>query len=471
MPTPLNKILRMRRDAIGRLFATKFGALTRIQVGSATGENAAGAGAVYERLTQLLNKHPSKDIVVGRVGCAGRCDLEPLVTVIRRGQIPVKYVKMTPARMERVFESHILGGKSVEEYTMAHQAALPRAKRVVSVCTGASCVSRNMAIEQALLTAVKKNGLETEVAITRSACQGLCERGPILFTYPDAVTYQKVTPEIAEEIVVRHLKGGNPLAQHVWAGRRLANLFLPLYGDVHFFGKQLRLTLRNCGVIDPENLDEYLAVQGYEALARTLTELKPKEVIDMVLRSGLRGRGGGFSTGLKWQMAAAQRGAQKYFICNADEGDPGAFMDRSTIEGDPQSILEGIMIGGYAIGANKGFVYIRAEYPLAIARLKKQSPRRAKRGCWGRIFWGPDLISISNCGSAPARSSVGKRPRSSAPSKMSGVCRAPGHPIPPQPVYGAVQAGSARTRALPRPYWNTIPRRMFSARSKIPICT
>ena len=389
MPTPLNKIIRMRREAIARLFETKFMATMRVTIGSATCENAAGAGAVYERLMQLVEKHPVRNLAVGRVGCAGRCDLEPVVTVIARGQIPVKYIKMTPARIEKVFEQHILGGKVVEEYTMVHRAGLPQPKRVVSICTGATCMRQNTAVEQAFLDAIKKQGLEQQVAVTRSACQGLCERGPILFTYPDGVTYQKVKPEYAEDIVVRHLRDGRPLTQHAWTGRRLSNRFLPIYGDVHFFGKQLRLTLRNCGVIDPESLDEYLAVQGYEAIGKVLTEMKPKDVVDAVLRSGLRGRGGGgFSTGLKWQMAAAQKGSQKYFICNADEGDPGAFMDRSTIEGDPHSVLEGMMIGGYAIGANKGFVYIRAEYPLAILRLERAITAARQAGLLGKNILG-----------------------------------------------------------------------------------
>ena len=389
MPTPLARVSLMRRKAISSLFEKKFAAGVRVTVGSATCENAAGANPVYERIAQLFQEHKIKHVALGRVGCAGRCDLEPVVTVISHGKIPVKYVKMTPAKIDEVFQSHVLKGEVLEKYTMAKLAGLPRVKRVVSICTGAGCLKKNAGVEQAFLEAIAQHGLEQSATVTRSACQGLCERGPIAFVYPDGVAYQKVTPEAAKEIVEKHLKDGKPVAEYAWQGKRLINRFLPIYGDVHFFGKQLRITLRNCGVIDPESLDEYFAVQGYEAIGKVLTEMSPKQVVDSVIKSGLRGRGGGgFPTGVKWQLAAAQRSSEKYFICNADEGDPGAFMDRSTIEGDPHSILEGMMIGGYAIGASKGFVYIRAEYPLAIQRLEKAIADARQAGLLGENILG-----------------------------------------------------------------------------------
>jgi NADH:ubiquinone oxidoreductase subunit F (NADH-binding) len=189
--------------------------------------------------------------------------------------------------------------------------------------------------------------------------------------------------------VADHLEKGQQVGEYAWTGKRVSNRFLPLYGDLSFFGKQLRLTLRNCGVIDPESLDEYLAVQGYEALATVLTAMTPEQVIQSLLDSGLRGRGGGgFPTGLKWRFAATQETDEKFIICNADEGDPGAFMDRSTIEGDPHSVLEGLIIGGYAIGAQKGFVYIRAEYPLAIKRIEKAIEDARQAG-----FLGKDILN------------------------------------------------------------------------------
>ena len=390
MPTtPLAQVLKMRHEAISRLFDAKFKAITRITVGSATCENAAGANPVYDRFVHLFGQNKKPGVALGRVGCAGRCDLEPVVTVISKGKIPVKYVKMTPAKVDKVFESHVLGGKVVEEYTMEHVAGLRQFKKIVSVCHGAGCIKKNLGVEKAFQDAITELGLGDSVAVTRSACQGLCERGPVAFVYPDSTVYQKVTPEIAKKIVEKHLHGGKPIAEHTWSGKRLANRFLPIYGNVQFFGKQLRLTLRNCGVIDPENLDEYLAVQGYEALGHVLTNMSQKEVIDAVTKSGLRGRGGGgYPAGRKWQIAYDQKSDQKYFICNADEGDPGAFMDRSTIEGDPHTILEGLMIGGYAIGADKGFVYIRAEYPMAIQRLEKAIADARAAGLLGKNILG-----------------------------------------------------------------------------------
>ncbi len=388
MATPKDKVLQMRRGAVMRLFESKFQNPTRITVGSATCENAAGAGAVYDAFAELLSKPGAPKVALGRVGCTGRCDLEPVVSVIAQGHIPVKYVKVTPARAEKIVEQHIRGGKIVDEFTMRHVANLPMTGKVVGVCGGMHC-RQGQGIREAFLRGVEEQGLKEQVAVTTSACFGLCERGPNAFVYPDGVLYQKLTPEKVAKIVEKHLKGDRPVAECAWGGKRIANRFLPLYGDEAFFGKQLRLTLRNCGVIDPESLDEYVAVEGYDALARVLTEMSPKQVVDAVVKSGLRGRGGGgFPTGTKWQFAASQKADQKYMVCNADEGDPGAFMDRSTIEGDPHTILEGLMIGGYAIGANQGYVYIRAEYPLAIKRLERAIADARAAGLLGRNILG-----------------------------------------------------------------------------------
>jgi NADH:ubiquinone oxidoreductase subunit F (NADH-binding) len=194
------------------------------------------------------------------------------------------------------------------------------------------------------------------------------------------------------EIVQKHLIDGRPVARLTIEEDHLYNRFFRVFGDVDFFGKQMRITLRNCGIIDPENIDDYLSVRGYEAIARVLTELKPKDVIAEVKKAGIRGRGGaGFPTGLKWEFTANQDSDEKYVICNADEGDPGAFMDRSAIEGDPHTVLEGIIIGGYAIGAKKGIVYIRAEYPLAIKRLELAIAAAKEYGFLGDNILGSDF--------------------------------------------------------------------------------
>lgn len=390
MATPMEKLLDMRRKAVFRVFEQKFKKPIRITVGSATCENAAGAVFVYQRLQELLKQHPELDVTIGQVGCAGRCDLEPLVTVVAHHHIPVKYTRVTPEKMERIFESHILNGKVVDEYVMKRQDGPLNVERVVTLCSGARCLKNDCTnIEKAFIEGIKKYGLGDKVVITRSACQGLCEVGPVAYVHPDNVMYQKLTPEIVDEICREHFVHNHSLGQYAWTGERLANRFFPFFGDVHFFGKQLRLTLRNCGVIDPESLDEYLSVRGYEAIAKVLTEMTPQQVIDTVSQSGLRGRGGGgFPTGKKWQFAFNQKNDTKYMICNADEGDPGAFMDRSAIEGDPHTILEGLMIAGFAIGAKQGFVYIRAEYPLAVVRLEKAIAQAREVGLLGKNILG-----------------------------------------------------------------------------------
>ena len=364
----------------------------RITVGSATCENAAGANEVYERLSALLKKHQLKDVVLSRVGCTGKCDMEPVVTIVSKSAIPSKYIHMKPDKVDRVFESHVLGGKPVEELTMRYAAGIHSARQVIAVCGGAHCLKGDaIALEDLFAQEVAKAGLSDHVTITSSACHGLCECGPVAFVYPENILYQKLTPDVVKKIVTQHLTGGRPVAENVWQGERLTNRFFPIFGDVHFFGKQLRVTLRNCGIIDPEDLDEYLAVGGYEAAVKVLTEMAPLDVVNAVTKSGLRGRGGGgFPTGVKWNFALSQKSDEKYIICNADEGDPGAFMDRSTIEGDPHTIVEGMIIGGYAIGSRQGYIYIRAEYPLAIQRLEIAISAARKAGFLGKKIFGTD---------------------------------------------------------------------------------
>ena len=391
MPNPLEVISEKRQDAVQRLYSAKFGARMRVTVGSATCENAAGANNVYEMFKKLFAEHNVKDVALSRVGCAGKCDMEPVVTILSKDQIPAKYVKMDASRVEKVFKSHVLKGKPIREFTMRDlDKKTAAAERVISICGGSTCLKHgSVDLENAFSIAINECGLEGKVAVTRSACHGLCEMGPVAFVYPDNVMYCSLTPEKAREIVLEHMKGHKVVSRYLWEGEKIANRFFPIFGDIHFFGTQLRLTLRNCGVIDPESLDEYLAVRGYEAAAKVLGGMTPPDVIKAVKLSGLRGRGGGgYSTGLKWDLTAAQTSDEKYLICNADEGDPGAFMDRSTIEGDPHTIIEGMVIGGYAIGASQGFVYIRAEYPLAIKRLEKAIDDARAAGFLGKNIFG-----------------------------------------------------------------------------------
>ncbi len=256
-------------------------------------------------------------------------------------------------------------------------------KHYVLVCGGTACES-NKGIElfAALKKAVEDNGLVNDVQVVRTGCLGFCEKGPIVKILPQDTFYVEVKPEDAEAIIKEHIVKGR-VVERLLYDKNQSKLNVGVEG-IDFYQKQFRIVLRNCGVIDPDKIEEYIARDGYKALEKVLFEMKPQEVIDEVLKSGIRGRGGaGFPTGKKWQFAAAQPAGQKYMVCNADEGDPGAYMDRSTLEGDPHSIIEAMAIAGYAIGASKGYVYIRAEYPLAIQRLETAIKQATECGLLG----------------------------------------------------------------------------------------
>ncbi len=241
----------------------------------------------------------------------------------------------------------------------------------IMVCAGTGCTSSNsIQIIEGLEKRISDAGMQDEVKIMKTGCFGLCAQGPILMVYPDHVMYTLVSPDDVDEIFESHVKGGKPVMRLV-AGEEDAAEIANAMEDIDFFSKQMRVTLRNCGAIDPEDIDEYIARDGYLALEKCITGMEPEDVIDLIKDSQLRGRGGaGFSTGIKWSFAAAQQVAEKYVCCNADEGDPGAFMDRSVLEGDPHSIIEAMAIAGYAIGASQGYIYVRAEYPIAVERLE-----------------------------------------------------------------------------------------------------
>ena len=243
----------------------------------------------------------------------------------------------------------------------------------VLCCGGTGCSSSGSAqLIERFEEKIKENGLDKEVKVIRTGCFGLCEAGPVVIVYPEGTFYSRVKVEDVDEIVTEHLLKGRKVQHLVYSDHATheqnANKALT---DINFYKHQHRIALRNCGVIDPENIDEYLAFDGYKALEKVLTSMTREQVIDEILKSGLRGRGGGgFPTGLKWKFAAASVADQKYVACNADEGDPGAFMDRSVLEGDPHSVLEAMAIAGYAIGASEGYIYVRAEYPIAVKRLE-----------------------------------------------------------------------------------------------------
>ncbi|MEW6724206.1 MAG: NADH-quinone oxidoreductase subunit NuoF [Bacillota bacterium] len=259
----------------------------------------------------------------------------------------------------------------------------------VLVCAGAGCVSSGCkAVQNALLEEVKARGLDKEITVVETGCMGPCDLGPVMVVYPEGVLYQKVKPADVLAIVEEHLLKGRVVERLTY---RLpgSEETIPLVSEMDFFTKQTRIALRNCGIINPENIEEYVARDGYAALGKVLTEMTPEQVVEEVKKSGLRGRGGaGFLTGLKWSFTAKAQGSPKYVVVNADEGDPGAFMDRSVMEGDPHSVLEAMAIAGYAVGANQGYIYIRAEYPLAVQRLKHAIKQAYEYGLIGKNIFG-----------------------------------------------------------------------------------
>ena len=244
----------------------------------------------------------------------------------------------------------------------------------VLICGGTGCTSSgSLAVRERLAEELKAKGLDEEIKIVQTGCFGLCALGPVMIVYPEGTFYSRVTPEDVPEIVEEHLLKGRIVTRLEY--KEGAEITEPgqnvSLNDTNFYKSQLRVALRNCGVINPEQIDEYIARDGYMALGKVLTEMTPDDVIQTLLDSGLRGRGGaGFPTGLKWKFAKAYDNDQKYVCCNADEGDPGAFMDRSVLEGDPHVVLEAMTIAGYTIGASQGYIYVRAEYPIAVKRLQ-----------------------------------------------------------------------------------------------------
>jgi NADH-quinone oxidoreductase subunit F len=262
----------------------------------------------------------------------------------------------------------------------------------VLVCGGTGCdASGSRTTHEAMVQELEKRGLQNEVQMVRTGCRGFCSMGPVMIVYPEGIFYCQVHAEDVPEIVEETLIKGRVVERLTYKTPD-SHQAVPFYSEVPFYSKQMRITLRNCGIIDPENIEEYVARDGYQALSKALFEMEPQDVIDTVRNSGLRGRGGaGFLTGLKWEFTARARSDKKYVVCNADEGDPGAFMDRSIIEGDPHSLLEGMVICGYSVGADEGYIYCRAEYPLAIKRLKIAIAQAEEYGLLGDNILGTDF--------------------------------------------------------------------------------
>ena len=302
----------------------------------------------------------------------------------------------------------------------------------VMICGGPNCTllaGRQEKLAEEFEVQLKLAGLRKEVQVMRGGCLGLCSSGPNVAVFPEGTIYSHVHVEDVAEIVSEHLLKGGRVDRLLYNENEATSTVRSLE-ETEFYKKQLRIALRNCGVIDPQNIDEYIARDGYAALEKCLTELTPDEVIQIVLDSGLRGRGGaGFPTGLKWRFASGERGqVQKYVCCNADEGDPGAFMDRSVLEGDPHSIIEAMAIAGYAIGASQGYIYVRAEYPIAVKHLQIALEQARSYGLLGEDIFGTGFSFDLEIKLGAGAFVCGEETALMTPSKGNGESPGPGRP-------------------------------------------
>ncbi len=353
-----------------------YGEKIRIRVGSATCEHAAGSQIVYEEFQKHIASSGRQDIILEKTGCTGRCSCEPIVGVFIPGKFPVKYQLVKRDTVHKIFMEHIIGGKIVHESLL--DKTPDSCKYHVLMCDGSGCGG---ALESGLrfqfeMKLVEAGFKPEEVWLTQIGCLGFCtvadkkEQTVQVMVRPDNVIYKLKMIKDAEEVIEKHFKKGEVVQRLVVKERPISQRFYNLYGDVAFFNRQTRIALRNAGVVNPESIYDYIHYKGFLALKEVLEKNDPEWVVKQITESKLRGRGGGgFPTGVKWASARKAKEKIRYIICNADEGDPGAFMDRSMLESDPFSIVEGMIIGGFAIGAQKGFFYIRAEYPLAVERI------------------------------------------------------------------------------------------------------
>jgi NADH-quinone oxidoreductase subunit F len=271
----------------------------------------------------------------------------------------------------------------------AYQDQNKKYRHQILVCAGAGCVSSDCyTVRDAVLEQIKALSLKDSVKVYETGCMGTCAVGPVMLILPERIFYTELSAETAQKIVKAHIVDNKVLEEYTFFDHAL-NKHIPKIDDINFFKEQVRIALRNCGILEYNNIEAYIASGGYEAAAKAFTSMTDKQVVDEIKASGLRGRGGaGFPTGIKWEAGRRAEGDMKYIVCNADEGDPGAFMDRSIIEGDPHTLIEGMMIGGYAIGANKGYVYVRAEYPLAVERLGEAIEQAREYGLLGENIFG-----------------------------------------------------------------------------------
>ncbi len=396
--TAMEQYRRLVDEARKTLDVNGDGGKIRIQVGSATCENAAGAAGVQSLFKTKIGESGRTDILLHMTGCTGRCSLEPIVSVLLPGRLPISYQQVDAALAERIFAAHVLGGQPVSE-SLLEKSATPEAHYQLLFCGSAACVNHGAEETRARFqTKLKEAGLPPgQVEILPANCFGLCPTGQAgqgshVLVSPGNVLYRIVTEADIDEIIREHLTAGRVVGRLRVTREPIGQRFFELYGQVAFFNRQSRVALRNAGIVDPSSIDEYLDHDGFRALAKVLTAGDREAVVTELSRAKLRGRGGaGYPTGTKWASARQSPETTRYMICNGDEGDPGAFMDRSMLESDPFAVIEGMLIGGFAIGAERGFFYIRSEYPLAVKRVQKAIVESRRKGLLGQAILGSDF--------------------------------------------------------------------------------
>lgn len=371
-----------------------------IQIGSATCEIAAGSDLVRTEFEKLIKASKLDNILIKQTGCTGRCAQEPIVGVFLPNEMPVKYRKVSVDDVHEIFTEHILDKKPLGKLMLDRDRDVIY-DHIVTICVSGNCRNeKGRPWNDAFIKSLVRHDVSIQkIKVLEGGCIGLCDADKknkplgVIMVFPESVIYRFNSQEELDEIVSMHFLKGEVAEKFVTHTRQMTEQYQKFYGDISFFNKQSRITLRNCGIIDPESIEDYIHAQGYEALKLALEENNPTKIINEILKSGLRGRGGGgFPTGIKWKNTRNIKSDDiKYVICNADEGDPGAFMDRSALEGDPFTIVEGMTLGAFAVGAQKGFLYIRAEYPLAIKRIQNAIDIAKKWGFLGDNILGSDF--------------------------------------------------------------------------------
>jgi len=366
-----------------------------IQIGSATCEHAAGSLDVLDEFRKHIKASGRNDIVLRQTGCTGRCSREPIVGILAPEQMPVKYERVNRELVHEIFTTHVMQGEPLLDKILDGPME-QLSQYELLICANERCCTGVKRDWIGLITEKLESlgGLSGKVTIRSVSSLGACSNdlngdGVHVLVRPSNVLYKVTTEQDVGDLMVQHLCSGRVVDRLRVLDQPLSRRFFDIYGDVAFFSKQSRIALRNCGVVDPESLSEYIHYRGFAALSNVLAKGEPDFVINEITRSNLRGRGGGgFPTGVKWAHSRKYPGDIRYIICNADEGDPGAFMDRSMLESDPFNVVEGMILAGYAVRAQRGFFYIRAEYPLAVRRVQNAIDTCRANGLLGKNILG-----------------------------------------------------------------------------------